>query len=119
VTYVPVAGESQLHTQARIVAQMQAPARQHAGDILVCVSHATAIDLLVRHRLGLEVTQPPAFHIANTSVNIVTVQGGAWEVVTLNEVYHLEFMGCSESLLEVISGSTHNRNGHSTDPKLS
>jgi broad specificity phosphatase PhoE len=90
VTYVPAGGESQLHTQARIVAQMQALARQHAGETIVCVSHGTAIDLLVRHILGLDVMQPPAFRIANTSVNIFNFQGGAWEVVTLNELRHLE-----------------------------
>jgi broad specificity phosphatase PhoE len=90
VTYVPAGGESQLHTQARIVAQMQALARQHAEDTIVCMSHGTAIDLLAQHILGLDVMRPPTFHIANTSVNIFPFQDGAWEVVTLNEVYHLE-----------------------------
>jgi broad specificity phosphatase PhoE len=56
----------------------------------LCVSHGTAIDLLARHILGLDVRQPPAFRIANTSVNIFSFQDGAWEVVTLNEIHHLE-----------------------------
>jgi broad specificity phosphatase PhoE len=90
VTYIPAGGESQLHTQARIVAQMQALARQHAGETIVCVSHGTAIDLLARHILGLDVMQPPTFRIANTSVNIFHCQDGVWEVLTLNELCHLE-----------------------------
>jgi broad specificity phosphatase PhoE len=90
VMYVPAGGESQLQTQARMVAQMQELARQHAGETIVCVSHGTAIDLLARHILGLDVMQPPAFRIANTSVNIFSFQDGAWEVVTLNELCHLE-----------------------------
>ena len=90
VTYVPEGGESQLQTQERIVAQMQEFLRQHAGETLVCVSHGKAIDLLARHVLGLDVMQPPSYRIANTSVNIFDFQDGAWEVVTLNEVYHLE-----------------------------
>jgi broad specificity phosphatase PhoE len=56
----------------------------------VCVSHGTAIGLLARQILGLDVMQPPAFRIANTSVNIFHCQDGAWEVLTLNEVCHLE-----------------------------
>ena len=90
VTYVPAGGESQLHTQARIVAQMQILVRRHSGETIVCISHGTAIDLLVRHILGLDVMQPPAFRIANTSVNIFNFQNGACEVVTLNELRHLE-----------------------------
>jgi probable phosphoglycerate mutase len=90
VTHVPEGGESQLCTQARIVAQMQELAGQHAGETIVCVSHGRAIDLLARHVLGLDVMKPPAFRIANTSVNIFSFQNGAWEVVTLNEVRHLE-----------------------------
>src|SRR5262245_39377918 len=89
VTYVPEGGESQLQTQARIVAQMQALAGQHAGETIVCVSHGRAIDLLARHMLRLDVMQLPTFRIANTSVNIFSFQAGAWEVVTLNEVRHL------------------------------
>jgi len=77
------------HTQTRIVSQVQALARAHAGQTIVCVSHGTAIDLLARHILGLDVMRPAAFHIANTSVNIF-VQDGVWQVVTLNKLCHLE-----------------------------
>jgi broad specificity phosphatase PhoE len=92
VMYVPAGGESQLQTQARMVALMQDLARQHAGETIVCVSHGTAIDLLARHILGLDVMQPPAFRIANTSVNIFSFQDGVWEVMTLNELRHLEVL---------------------------
>jgi broad specificity phosphatase PhoE len=90
VTYVPEGGESQLQTQARVVAQMQEFLRQHAGETILCVSHGKAIDLLARHILGLDVMQPPPYSIANTSVNIFGCQDGTWEVITLNEVCHLD-----------------------------
>jgi broad specificity phosphatase PhoE len=90
VTYVPEGGESQVQTQARMVAQMQELAGQHRGETIICVSHGTAIDLLARHILGLDVMQPPAYRIANTSVNVFRYQGDAWEIVTLNEIRHLE-----------------------------
>jgi broad specificity phosphatase PhoE len=90
VTYVPEGGESQLQTQERMVAQMQAFLRQHAGETILCVSHGKAIDLLARHILGLDVMRPAAYRIANTSVSIFSFADGAWEVVTLNEVRHLE-----------------------------
>lgn len=90
VTYVPEGGESQLQTQERVVAQMQALAVQYTGETIVCVSHGKAIDMLVRHVLGLDVLQSPAYSITNTSVNIFSCQDGQWEVVTLNEVRHLE-----------------------------
>lgn len=90
VTYVPEGGESQLQTQERIVAQFQAFSQQHAGETILCVSHGKAIDLLARHLLGIDIMQPPSYHITNTSVNIFRCENGLWEVVTLNEVYHLE-----------------------------
>lgn len=90
VTYVPPEGESQLQTQARMVAQMQTFGEQHQGETILCISHGKAIDLFARHILGLDVMATPAYGIANTSVNIFTSQDGVWEVVTLNEIRHLE-----------------------------
>lgn len=90
VTYVPEGGESQVQAQARLVAQMQTFSKQHAGETIVCVSHGMAIDLLARHILGLDVMQTPAYRITNTSVNIFGFQDGTWNVITLNEVRHLE-----------------------------
>lgn len=90
VTYVPEGGESQLQTQERMVAQMQSLAAQHAGETVLCVSHGKAIDLFTRHVLGLDVMRTPAYSIINTSVNIFSHQNGGWELITLNDVYHLE-----------------------------
>ncbi len=89
-TYVPEGGESQLQTQARIVAQMQAWATRHAGETVLGVSHGMAIDLLVRHIMDLDVMQPQPYRISNTSVNIFQYQAGKWEIVTLNDIGHLE-----------------------------
>jgi probable phosphoglycerate mutase len=90
VTHVPDGGESQLQAQTRIVAQMHDFVAQHAGEAIVCVSHGKVIDLLLRHLLGLDVMRTPAYRITNTSVTIVGCHNGAWEVVTLNEIRHLE-----------------------------
>jgi broad specificity phosphatase PhoE len=90
VTHIPPDGESQLQTQARMIAQMQTFGEQHRGETILCVSHGKAIDLFTRHILGLDVMATPAYGIANTSVNIFTWQDGIWEVVTLNEIRHLE-----------------------------
>jgi broad specificity phosphatase PhoE len=49
-----------------------------------------AIDLFVRHICGLDVMQPPPYRIANSSVNIFRFQDGKWEIVTLNDIGHLE-----------------------------
>jgi broad specificity phosphatase PhoE len=88
-THVPEGGESQVQTQARMVAQIQAWAGQHAGATILGVSHGTAIDLLVRHILGLDVRQSPPYRIANASVNIFRYQDEKWEIVTLNDIGHL------------------------------
>ena len=90
VTYIPQDGESQLQTRDRMVAQMQTLAQQHRDETILCVSHGKAIDLFTRHILGLDVMATPAYGITNTSVNIFTSQDGVWEVVTLNEIRHLE-----------------------------
>jgi len=73
-----------------MVAQMQAWAVQHTGETVLGVSHGMAIDLFVRHILGLDVMQPPPYRIANASVNIFSCQDGQWEVITLNDISHLE-----------------------------
>ena len=88
-THVPEGGESQEQTQARMVAQMQAWADQHAAATILGVSHGMAIDLFVRHILGLDVRQCPPYRIANASVNIFRHQDGKWEIVTLNDIGHL------------------------------
>jgi broad specificity phosphatase PhoE len=90
VTHVPEGGESQVQTRDRMVAQMQAFARQHSHDTILCVSHGKAIDLLIRSILGLDVMLPSAYRIANTSVNIFSYQNDTWEIITLNEIRHLE-----------------------------
>ena len=90
VTYVPEGGESQRQTQERMVAQMQSFAAQHAGETIVCVSHGKAIDLFTRHVLDLDVMRTPAYSIINTSVSIFGHQDGGWELITLNDVHHLE-----------------------------
>ena len=89
-THVPEGGESHVQTQARMVAQMQAWADQHAEATILGVSHGMAIDLLVRHILGLDVRQAPPYRIANASVTIFSCQAGQWEVTTLNDISHLE-----------------------------
>lgn len=90
VDYVPEGGESQLQTQERMVAQMQAFAAQHAGETVLCVSHGRAIDMFARHVLGLDAMREPPYTITNTSVSIFDWQDHQWHLVTLNEIRHLE-----------------------------
>ncbi|MGE3538107.1 MAG: histidine phosphatase family protein [Candidatus Tectimicrobiota bacterium] len=89
-TYVPEGGESHIQAQARVVAQMQDWATRHAHDTVLGVSHGMAIDLFVRYILGLDVRQTPPYRIVNTSVNIFQYQHGRWEIITLNDIGHLE-----------------------------
>lgn len=90
VSYVPEGGESQLQTQARMVAHMQTLAAQHAGETVLCVSHGRAIDMFARHVLGLDAMRVPPYTIVNTSVSIFDWQDHQWHIVTLNEIRHLE-----------------------------
>ncbi len=90
VTYVPEGGESQLQTQERVIAQMDTLAAQHTGETIVCVTHGKVIDMFARHVLGLDVMRTPAYTITNTSVSIFSWQDSTWDIVTLNEVHHLE-----------------------------
>lgn len=89
-TYVPEGGESQVQTQARMVAHMQDWAERHAGETILGVSHGLAIDLWIRHLLGLEVRQPQPYHISNTSVNIFQYTAGQWAIITFNDIGHLD-----------------------------
>ncbi len=90
VSYIPEGGESQLQTQARMVAQMQAFAAQHLGETVLCVSHGRAIDMFARHVLGLDAMREPPYTITNTSVSIFDWRDHQWHMVTLNEIRHLE-----------------------------
>lgn len=88
-THVPEGGESQVQTQARMVAQMQDWADQHAEATILGVSHGTAIDVFVRHILGLDMRHSSPYSIANASINIFRYQEKQWEIVTLNDIAHL------------------------------
>lgn len=90
VTYVPEGGESQLQTQERMIAEMHAWAERHAGATVLGISHGLAIDLFLRHTLGLDVMREPRYHIGNSSVTIVQYDRGVWNILTLNDVGHLE-----------------------------
>ncbi len=95
VTYIPDGGESQLHAQARIIATMDALAERHAGELILGVSHGMAIDLFIRHVLRLDVMEEPAYHIENTSLTVVRHGESGWQLVTLNDMSHLEDLAAS------------------------
>jgi probable phosphoglycerate mutase len=81
----PPGGESMGEAQARIVAHLDAVARDHAGRTIVLVSHADMIRAAVAHAIGLNLDNLLRFDIDPASATTL-VWGDSWARLTmLNE----------------------------------
>lgn len=73
----PPGGESMAEAQARIVAHLDATAREHDGGTVVLVSHADMIRAVAAHVLGLELDNLLRFDIDPASATTL-IWGDGW-----------------------------------------
>lgn len=69
-------GESFTQMQARIVGSLEALCSAHAGDVLVCFSHADPIKAAVAHALGTHLDLFQRIVISPGSVSAISFVGG-------------------------------------------
>ena len=69
-------GESIRAAQARVVDETEALAAEHAGETIVCVSHADVIKAVVAHHLGMPLDAFQRLVIAPASVTVLHLPDG-------------------------------------------
>jgi probable phosphoglycerate mutase len=85
----PAGGETRRELAARVAAGFEAHARPDGSSPLLVVSHGGALQTLLYRVLGLPLSTPRRFTLPNTALSTLVWSGGAWHVVTLNDVAHL------------------------------
>ena len=85
-------GENQLHVLERSLQAVQEIARAHEGETVLVVTHGVVLQTLLKHFLGIPVTEPRTFATINTALNIVEADegGSSWSVRTLGDTSHQE-----------------------------
>lgn len=82
-------GESTRAFHARVLAAVQALARQYAGQTLAVVTHGGVLDMVYRSARGLSLSGPRVSEIPNAGLNRVRVRGEAIEIVDWADTRHL------------------------------
>lgn len=79
-------GESIRGAQARAVDATESLAAEHAGEVIVCVSHADVIKAVVAHHLGMPLDTFQRLMIAPASITVLALPAGAAPVLlTIND----------------------------------
>jgi len=75
---------------------------QHAGQVVLAVTHGGPIQVLVCTILGLPLRFRRRLRIGNTSITTLAHHNGQWSLDTLNDTAHLEDIQtpCPESTIE-------------------
>jgi broad specificity phosphatase PhoE len=81
----PPGGESMGQVQARVVAHLDAVAREHADETVVLVSHADTIRAAVLHGLRMSLNDYWRLEIDPASATTITWGDGWAKLTTLNE----------------------------------
>jgi len=79
-------GESIRGAQARAVDATESLAAEHAGEVIVCVSHADVIKAVVAHHLGMPLDTFQRLVIAPASITVLALPAGAAAMLlTIND----------------------------------
>jgi len=83
-------GESLQSFHQRCVTCLEQIAAHHLGQSILIVSHGGVLTTLLKHTLGISLTYPRRFAIANTSVNIFVYQPEHWFLQVWGNLAHIE-----------------------------
>jgi len=86
----PEGGESLKVFSARVVGCLQELALRHAGETVALVTHGGVLDIVNRFVRGNPLQTPRDFHIPNTGLNWIVVNGGVWRIEAWAETRHLD-----------------------------
>ena len=83
--------ESNAALTKRVSEAVRALAEQHPGETLCLVSHGGALRALMRQATNSwRVKKLEAHHLGNTSISIMTFENGEWDIVSYNDIAHLQ-----------------------------
>jgi 2,3-bisphosphoglycerate-dependent phosphoglycerate mutase len=84
--------ESYALFQLRIARTLTRIAREHAGKVIVCVTHGGVVDGAFGHFFGLGGHTPPKvrLHTENTSLTRWQCRENRWRLVYYNDTHHLK-----------------------------
>jgi probable phosphoglycerate mutase len=82
-------GESIREVHARVGALFSELAAQHAGQLVVAVTHGGVLDALHRFITGMPLERVRDFPIYNASLNWVRSSSGAWSIESWGDIAHL------------------------------
>lgn len=88
--YALPGGESPRQLHERSVHCLESIARRHAGESIVVVTHGGVIHSFLRAVLGIPLTAPRQFKVANASLSLFVGEDQTWQLVTFGDVCHLE-----------------------------
>ena len=83
-------GESAAVFHERCLNCMVEIAARHDAQTVVVVAHGLVLDALYRAAVGMKLEVPRGFPLLNCSVNTFRYEAGAWTVVAVCDVTHLE-----------------------------
>lgn len=87
--FAPDGGENLLQFQARIAAQLQSVAAQHAGQQIAIICHGGVLDMVWRIAHALPVDTPRAWALPNTGINHLRWANSVWQVLDWGNTAHL------------------------------
>lgn len=82
-------GESLHSFHQRCITCLEGIAAHHPHQSILIVSHGGVLTALFKHTLGLALTHPRRFEIANTSVNVFIYQPEHWFLQAWGSLAHL------------------------------
>jgi 2,3-bisphosphoglycerate-dependent phosphoglycerate mutase len=88
--FVPPQGESRSQLLTRALDELQTIARQHAGEMVVVVTHGGLCYILIDHIVGSVNGDRREFTFGNASIHTLDVSEDRWTVVSMNETAHLQ-----------------------------
>jgi len=95
VDFAPPQGETRNQLLSRALAELNAIARRHAGEMAVVVTHGGLCYVLINHIFGGVNSDRQEFTFANASIHILEATADRWSVVSVNETAHLRVMEAS------------------------
>jgi probable phosphoglycerate mutase len=87
--FAPPQGESGSQFLTRALAELQAIARRHVGELVVVVTHGGFCYVVINHILGSVHGDRREFSFGNASIHLLEVTGDRWSVPWMNEIAHL------------------------------
>lgn len=85
----PGGGESLKQLHVRVTGQLQRLAADHAGQLVVLVTHGGVLDIVNRFVRGNPLELARDFLIPNAGINWLSVRGGRWTLDSWGETAHL------------------------------